>query len=48
MFYLTDDVETLCAKARAKRDASFGRVVTYSPKVFMPDRKSTRLNSSHT
>ena len=36
MFYLSHDVETLCAAARAKRDASFGRVVTYSPKVFLP------------
>mgnify|MGYP003348632636 CR=1 FL=1 len=44
------DVTGLCADARARRDAVRPRLVTYSPKVFVPltkDRKSTRLNSSH-
>ena len=30
------DLAGLCADARARRDAAFGVVVTYSPKVFIP------------
>ena len=30
------DLARLCTDARARRDAAYGVVVTYSPKVFIP------------
>ncbi|MEO1248275.1 MAG: 5-amino-6-(D-ribitylamino)uracil--L-tyrosine 4-hydroxyphenyl transferase CofH [Pseudomonadota bacterium] len=38
----TDDIFSLMAAAREKRDAAFGSIVTYSPKVFIPLTKACR------
>ncbi|WP_417669164.1 5-amino-6-(D-ribitylamino)uracil--L-tyrosine 4-hydroxyphenyl transferase CofH [Roseibium sp.] len=38
----TDNVTELMRAARAKRDESFGSVITYSPKVFIPLTKACR------
>ncbi|WP_306145362.1 5-amino-6-(D-ribitylamino)uracil--L-tyrosine 4-hydroxyphenyl transferase CofH [Roseibium sp. MMSF_3412] len=37
-----DDISGLMAESRAKRDAGFGSIVTYSPKVFIPLTKACR------
>src|SRR5215213_6520388 len=42
MELLTRPLEDLCAEARALRDAGHGRLVTYSPKVFIPLTKLCR------
>lgn len=36
MNYLEQSTEALCAAARKRRDARWGRTITYSPKVFLP------------
>ncbi|MFL6030762.1 MAG: 5-amino-6-(D-ribitylamino)uracil--L-tyrosine 4-hydroxyphenyl transferase CofH, partial [Gaiellaceae bacterium] len=42
MELLTRPLEDLCAQARALRDEGHGRLVTYSPKVFIPLTKLCR------
>src|SRR3954468_12093810 len=42
MELLDRPLEDLCAEARALRDAGHGRLVTYSPKVFIPLTKLCR------
>ncbi len=37
-----EDIGPLMAAARARRDAAFGRITTYSPKVFIPLTKACR------
>ncbi|MEJ8472825.1 5-amino-6-(D-ribitylamino)uracil--L-tyrosine 4-hydroxyphenyl transferase CofH [Roseibium algae] len=38
----TQDIAGLMAQARARRDANFGSLMTYSPKVFIPLTKTCR------
>src|SRR2546430_17308597 len=42
MALLDRPLEDLCAEARALRDEGHGRLVTYSPKVFIPLTKLCR------
>jgi FO synthase len=42
MELLARPLDDLCAEARARRDEGYGRLVTYSPKVFIPLTKLCR------